>query len=145
MSKSVWKFLYFVFPAVLYAGVIFYLSSLEHVSIPEFGLDTEDKLLHALEYFGLAVLTARAFQGGSKHGLSRGKIALVVLLAALYAASDEIHQYFVPGRSSDFFDWLADVVGIFIGVGFYARLHSLETHLLNYTLGTLKRHETPAK
>jgi len=32
----------------------------------------------------------------------------------VFAASDEIHQAFVPGRETDVMDWLADVAGICI-------------------------------
>lgn len=36
------------------------------------------------------------------------------LICILYGASDEIHQYFVPNRSSEFQDWAADAAGIII-------------------------------
>ena len=38
-----------------------------------------------------------------------------MLIGLAYAASDEIHQYFVPGRSSDAGDWLADALGVGAG------------------------------
>lgn len=34
--------------------------------------------------------------------------------AAIYALSDEIHQYFVPGRWAKVSDWLADCIGILV-------------------------------
>ena len=34
----------------------------------------------------------------------------------LYAISDEIHQYFVPGRSAEIRDVLIDVLGANIGI-----------------------------
>ena len=37
--------------------------------------------------------------------------------AALYAASDEVHQIFVPGRWAKFSDWLADVLGVLLALG----------------------------
>ncbi len=37
------------------------------------------------------------------------------LVAVVYAATDEIHQLFVPGRSGEFRDWLIDIVGAFLG------------------------------
>ncbi len=36
--------------------------------------------------------------------------------AALYAASDEVHQLFVPGRSGQFTDWLIDCLGALAGL-----------------------------
>jgi len=45
-----------------------------------------------------------------------GRPAKNAVLAALFfvafvGALDEIHQYWIPGRSMDFFDWLADTTG----------------------------------
>lgn len=39
------------------------------------------------------------------------------IFAALYAASDEVHQYFVPGRSCELRDVLIDACGAATGVG----------------------------
>ena len=36
-----------------------------------------------------------------------------------YAASDEIHQSFVPGRDASIMDWAADAVGILISSYIY--------------------------
>ncbi len=41
-------------------------------------------------------------------------IILGVILAILYSISDEIHQYFVPGRESTVRDILLNSIGIFI-------------------------------
>jgi VanZ family protein len=43
----------------------------------------------------------------------RGIAAIV--LATLYGATDEFHQLFVPGRSADRYDVLADCVGATMG------------------------------
>ena len=37
------------------------------------------------------------------------------IFCALYACSDEFHQYFVPGRSCKFFDVCVDSTGTFFG------------------------------
>lgn len=37
------------------------------------------------------------------------------VFCALYACSDELHQYFVPGRSCRFFDVCVDSTGAFFG------------------------------
>jgi hypothetical protein len=39
------------------------------------------------------------------------------LIAAAYAATDEFHQYFVPGRSCEFRDVCIDALGALVGVG----------------------------
>jgi VanZ family protein len=42
----------------------------------------------------------------------RRVVFLVLLLGTAYAASDELHQKFVPGRCADGFDFLADAFGL---------------------------------
>lgn len=41
------------------------------------------------------------------------------IFCALYACSDELHQYFVPGRSCKFFDVCVDSTGAFFGALFF--------------------------
>jgi len=40
-----------------------------------------------------------------------------VLIAAAYGATDELHQYFVPGRQADVADLLADAIGAIAAAG----------------------------
>ena len=42
---------------------------------------------------------------------------LSILLSSLYGISDEIHQSFVPYRTADVMDALADIIGSAFGVG----------------------------
>lgn len=95
-------------PAIAYLGIIYGLSSQSQVG---WARAYPDWVLHALEYGGLAILLARALGGGLRRALSEGCVALSWSVAAAYAVSDEIHQAYVPGRSSDWRDVLADVVG----------------------------------
>jgi VanZ family protein len=39
----------------------------------------------------------------------------MVLVGALYGATDEFHQAFVRGRTPDWADWSADVMGVLVG------------------------------
>lgn len=39
-----------------------------------------------------------------------------VLTGALYAITDEVHQYFVPGRAMQLSDWMVDTAGVLCGV-----------------------------
>jgi len=53
----------------------------------------------------------------STHGLVIRKTAAVsLMICALYAVSDEIHQYFVPGRACMFRDMLIDTCGAACGI-----------------------------
>jgi VanZ family protein len=96
-------------PALAWAAAIFWLSSRSTLPQPP-GVLAWDKLQHALGYGVGGFLIARAA------GV-RGRGPLVAAaLGVLYGASDEVHQSFVPGRSSDVRDWYADAVGVLAGV-----------------------------
>jgi VanZ family protein len=79
-----------------------------------------DKFLHALEYGILSYLLIRALRQTQTRLVKGALIMTAVALATLYAATDEFHQIFVPGRSPDIFDLLADFTGAAI-TGFIKR------------------------
>ena len=75
-----------------------------------------DKVLHALVYSvlgGLCCLAAR--QTWSLSLGRRGVVIVGALCALLYGVTDEFHQLFVPGRSADVYDVVADGIGGLIG------------------------------
>jgi VanZ family protein len=74
-----------------------------------------DKAIHALEYAILGYLCAQA---ALRTWPDRAPLraALVGVLVALgFGLSDELHQAFVPGRSADALDLLADGAGATLG------------------------------
>ncbi len=74
-----------------------------------------DKAAHVGEYAVLGFLLARALRA-TRPGLGGGAIvAGAVLLGALYGATDEFHQTFVPERSASLGDLAADAAGSFLG------------------------------
>jgi VanZ family protein len=95
-------------PALLWAASIFMVSSLPHVPVRmEHNLD---KVFHYLAYvlFGAALSW-----GGARREMTAAAVAAIGIV---YGGSDEIHQLFVPGRSSDVRDWIADSLGVATGV-----------------------------
>lgn len=77
-----------------------------------------DKLLHAIVYGILAALFFRAFYFQTNQRWRSVWIFLVsALVSGLYGLSDEWHQSFVPARSADWVDWLADMLGAVFGSG----------------------------
>ena len=72
------------------------------------------KCAHLAEYAVLALLLWRALHQAPKPEAARWRWAgagLVLALVALYAASDEIHQTFVPSRQGCVEDVLLDTTG----------------------------------
>ena len=68
------------------------------------------KCTHVAEYFVFGVLLFRAIRMPAD-GWRWGWAFLAILIAALYASSDEIHQIFVPSRGASFWDALLDIGG----------------------------------
>ena len=110
------RFLTLWLPVVVWMGVIFIGSSIGKV--PQVGGETLDGLMHraahVLEFAVLGALLLRA----TSHGEPASKRAIIITLIVigLYGASDEFHQRFTPGRSSEGISVLFDVAGGAIGV-----------------------------
>jgi VanZ family protein len=107
-----------------YAGLLFLQSSLPAAPIVG-NLPQGDKLLHFLAFTPLGWLSCRALGTVKALAGRSGRLPLAAfLLAAVFAASDEWHQAFVPGRFADGWDWLADAAGVATGIA----LHELRRH-----------------
>jgi VanZ family protein len=108
-------------PLILYCVFIFIQSQLPApFEMPD--VSHSDKLLHFGAYGVMAVLFYRTYLAGWPQALKRTLIRASVISTVLYGLSDEIHQYFVPERSADPLDWLADAVGGVAGALIYQRL-----------------------
>jgi VanZ family protein len=102
-------------PVVLWAALIFTLSSIPDLGTGLGGWDLVlRKAAHAAEFAILGFLLLRA--------LGRDVPALAAGIA--YAASDELHQAFVPGRQGSVLDVLVDAIGVAVGVYVARRLRS---------------------
>ncbi|MDY0404609.1 VanZ family protein [Virgibacillus sp. 179-BFC.A HS] len=126
-------------PVVIWMGVIFYLShqsgsesnglssgiaatvaAICEKIIPNFSLTAEDlrfwvrKAAHFSAYFLLGVLTCNALRNSRVFGLTGAGCAWAISI--LYAATDEFHQLFIPGRSGEIRDVLIDSTGALVGI-----------------------------
>ena len=116
--------------AIAWAGVIFYLSSQPSIDTPSL-FPGQDKLFHMIAFGVLGFF----LMGGMKtmgNGYRTGQVWFVVVLVMLYGLLDEFHQYFVPGRTMDIYDVLADVAGALLGAWsmyYLARILVSRNHL----------------
>lgn len=86
------------------------------------------KLAHFLLFCGMGLVSAFTLD---RTRLSWGRITfLTLLICILYAASDELHQMYVLGRTPSLLDVLLDGAGAVVGIGIYRGLkkmkHALE-------------------
>ncbi len=99
-ARVVWSIL-----LTVYAGAIFALSSLPLTGRePLLPFPNGDKLLHFMEFSIFFFLSWKAIP-------VRRRVLCSLLITALYAGSDEIHQIFVATRTASLLDWFADFAG----------------------------------
>lgn len=97
---------------VVIAVLIFTASSRSSVAGPK--IPHFDKAVHFSVYGLLGTLACRAISG------RRGAWWALAAVSA-YGATDELHQHFVPGRSTELADWVADTAGAAIAILMYRR------------------------
>ena len=105
-------------PAAAYMALIWVLSSISTLPVVQH-LPFQDKVAHFVEYTVLGLLYSHAL---ARSSAKRGGLLLFAAasaLAVLWGASDELHQYFVPGRDCSILDWAADGVGAVVGALLY--------------------------
>ncbi|MBL7130032.1 MAG: VanZ family protein [Candidatus Omnitrophica bacterium] len=101
-------------PVLLYAILIFSISSIPGPELPQ-NLILSDYLLHILEYLPFGFLMFRAIRNTRSNFTLRKIFISSAILVILYAASDELHQLFIPGRYASLLDLLCDGIGAAIG------------------------------
>ena len=98
-----------------------YLSSQSRLPSLGFSFSQLDKIEHAGYFFLTGLLAVRAARFGERW--NRGKTALFLILSAvLWGCFDEIHQSYVPMRSVEIGDVLADTAGVALAVVFGERI-----------------------
>lgn len=115
MNRARWARWVYWIPALVWATTIFVLSAQPWLPGPPGGLT--DKHGHAFVYGVLAVACLYGLVRGEWSRVTVTHVVTAAGLSVLYGVSDEWHQAFVPGRSPDPVDVLADFVGALTAVG----------------------------
>lgn len=102
-------------PVLLYMAAIFSASSLSEV--PGGISVVPDTLLHGTVYAGLALVSLRAVAGGQWAGVTGAALAMAWMIATGYGVTDEWHQMYVPGRTTELRDLLNDAIGAAVALG----------------------------
>lgn len=118
-KTPVTRFIKYWLPVIIYAILIFYISSIPGIRIPKL-FSGQDVLFHVLEYALFALLINRALKEYYSSQARITRLSIVFGLAIIYAISDEFHQSFIPYRLASIHDIASDGVGIFIA-NFFSR------------------------
>jgi VanZ family protein len=95
-------------------AVIFALSGIPNLKELPGGIS--DFTGHFVGYGLLGALVVRAVAGARWAGVTAGAAARAWIISGLYGVSDELHQHFVPGRSTSAIDWIADALGAAVSI-----------------------------
>lgn len=128
------KFLRYQFPVLFWTVAIFIVSSIPSLATPDLGFNLQDKVYHFIEFGIFGFLVIRALHFSEITNLRKHYVILAVLISICYSAFDELHQWFVPGRFTDFGDFVADVLGALFAQGMYYSYNSfvLKTKQVKY-------------
>jgi len=108
------SFLIYHLPALLYAAAIIVLSSIPQFKPPHVGFLPTDKLAHFAEYAIFAYLTFRSVSHLGRRFAGVRAVLVSALFLTVFAAGDELHQHFIPGRQADVYDLIGDLLGGFV-------------------------------
>jgi VanZ family protein len=144
LSYDYWKNRKYLFLTitVAYAAMIFYLSSRSDIAVPtdmfkiplvyaikdllegagiyfvtdlvEYAYAHKDKVAHMFLYFGLGVFLHMTFRSSDNPVMRRYAAPFAFIVGILYGISDEIHQSYVPGRTSSVADLFANGLGLML-------------------------------
>jgi len=130
-----------MFLSIMYAAMIFYLSSRTDLSIiavnslsgawlhdladffktndmvfmidlANYCYDNFDKLLHMGLYFGFGIVLYLTFHNSDSIFLRKYAPLFAIIIGIMYGVTDEYHQSFVPGRVSSTADLMANGIGV---------------------------------
>lgn len=101
--------IYFIFKFIFDT---FYISTTNLNNIVEILHNPIRELMHFLEYLVLGLLVINMLKQNS---IKDNVILISIMFSFIYAASDEIHQIFIPGRTCEYLDILLDTLGSILG------------------------------
>jgi VanZ family protein len=108
-----YRFIKYWLPPIAWMILIFVLSARQRIPVSDSYTVSFIifKTLHIIEYATLYFLLFRAFHS-QKNMSMRDKYLYPFIIAVIYAASDELHQTFVPTREGKPRDVVIDCIGI---------------------------------
>ena len=107
------RFVAFILTLVI-AIEIFAFSSIPGNAVSSGGSVWFSRLYHMTIFFLFSFFLLMLIQENKK--INPKKLGIALIISLLYAASDEIHQLFVPFRGAGVEDFLTDSIGIFLSV-----------------------------
>lgn len=119
---SIINFIKFHLPPIIWGLTIYFASSFPGSKVHL--IEGLDKLIHFTVYGIFCFLIHRSFQNIKSDYFFRNSLLLAVIATSIYGLSDELHQAFVPQRSAEFADFVADFSGAIFYILIYKKFLS---------------------
>ncbi len=110
LQTKIVSFIQFQLPAIAWCFFIFIVSSIPSAKIPSLE-NYSDKVVHASVFAVLCWLMHVALFHQANQLIKKYSLFIAILFVLIYGLSDEYHQLFTPGRSTDPYDVAADTFG----------------------------------
>lgn len=125
IHKKTIEFLQFQLPFLAWCVFIYTVSTIPQTRIPNL-VNYSDKIVHFGVFCTLCWLAHIAFYFQSIRLVKEYSLFLAFCFVVLFGFSDEYHQMFTPGRSSEVWDLLADTAGALFYCILYTRFRFYE-------------------
>jgi len=112
--------LFYFWMAVIFAG-----SSVPAENMPDIRYSFLSLAVHFLEYFILGLLCIKVLNESYLAPNIESAFAMALIFCFVFALSDELHQYFVPGRMVETKDLILDGTGVLAGLLLYVRKRNI--------------------
>ena len=110
-----YRAIFIYIPLAIYWSMLFLATSFPVDSIPSVGIS--DKIEHFAAYAVLAFLLYMTLAAQEKvKVLAEKAFFFTFIIVTFYGIVDELHQTLIPGRSCEFYDFVADFWGMLIGL-----------------------------
>ena len=110
--KIISSFIRYHFPAILWAVIILISMSLPAQYIPKVKIFGYDKIAHIGVFFVFGILIYRSIINWEHKPRSILKsLILMLFFVMVFGCVSELYQHFIPGRTPDIFDFIADSIG----------------------------------
>lgn len=103
-------------PALVYAA---FIISMSHRSLRDVHVPINVNFFHPLEYAVLAIFFCWMGHAMLLSGRLRPLIFRVISGGFIFAVLDELHQFFITGRTASFVDLVLDFIGLCLGCGIF--------------------------
>ncbi|MGV8162107.1 MAG: VanZ family protein [Candidatus Nanoarchaeia archaeon] len=110
-KKSIFDNKYVLSGALVLYVLILFIGAIISIPADLSIVNNNDKLIHFLEFFILAILLLKTLQAYNLKNI----YALSIIIGVVFMVLSEVMQSFIPNRTFSYYDFIADIAGFTCG------------------------------